>query len=261
MSKSPPDQDVAGRLRTVRAQVFPSAAAAAEALGMKPGTVRAHENGQNGISYVDLERYARRYGASIDWLVSGRGEQQAGTGLANIAGSYPVMATIQDGAWLPDASDADEWPGWGPVLTDGGVPEVAAYADGRFPPEMISAFKVRTNLKDGPYTDGAVVFAIPAWQVGYRHGDHVIIVRERSGFAEWTLRRLRFENGRMTYEAVLSAEPAFEFSDGVKSDTATHIQGLVIGSICQRPVPTLDASGRAHYELERTLWKRKDAAT
>jgi SOS-response transcriptional repressor LexA len=51
---------------------FASAAAAAESLGVNRFTYTQHENGTRGIKQVTAERYARRFGVSLSWLLTGR---------------------------------------------------------------------------------------------------------------------------------------------------------------------------------------------
>lgn len=68
----------ARRLKEARKRAFPSAAAAAEALGINPVTVRAHENGQNGFPIETASAYAETFGVSLDWLLTGDGGAPAG---------------------------------------------------------------------------------------------------------------------------------------------------------------------------------------
>lgn len=61
------------RLREARENAgFISAAAAAEALGIRASTYRAHENGQNEFSFQEAQRYARKFGTDPLWLYSGK---------------------------------------------------------------------------------------------------------------------------------------------------------------------------------------------
>lgn len=58
------------RLRNARkAAGYGSATKAAEALGIKDSTYRAHENGQNEFSAEDAELYARRFGVTAGYLL------------------------------------------------------------------------------------------------------------------------------------------------------------------------------------------------
>lgn len=76
--QNPGDDSVAARtdrLKVARQRVYATAEAAAVALGMKGVTVRAHENGQNGFSVPDANRYAAAYGVSLEWLLTGAAPQ------------------------------------------------------------------------------------------------------------------------------------------------------------------------------------------
>ena len=65
--------DMHQRLRESReAAGFVSASQAAEALGIRASTYRAHENGQNEFSFQEAQRYARKFGADPMWLYSGK---------------------------------------------------------------------------------------------------------------------------------------------------------------------------------------------
>lgn len=60
------------RLKEARvAAGFQSATRAAESLGTKDSTYRAHENGQNEYSVDDARRYARKFKVSPIWLMFG----------------------------------------------------------------------------------------------------------------------------------------------------------------------------------------------
>jgi phage repressor protein C with HTH and peptisase S24 domain len=59
------------RLKEARLAKYPSAAKAAEALGMKTSSYAAHENGQNGFDADHALRYARKFKVSAAWLLTG----------------------------------------------------------------------------------------------------------------------------------------------------------------------------------------------
>ncbi|MCP1832788.1 helix-turn-helix transcriptional regulator [Bradyrhizobium sp. USDA 4545] len=52
---------------------YPTAAAAAEALGVKQPTYLGHENGSRGFKKANAELYARKFGVSLEWLLTGKG--------------------------------------------------------------------------------------------------------------------------------------------------------------------------------------------
>lgn len=65
-------QTMGDRLRDARIKArFESAAKAAEALGVRASTYRAHENGQNEFSPDEAEHYARKFGSSAAFLLTG----------------------------------------------------------------------------------------------------------------------------------------------------------------------------------------------
>ena len=67
------NKEIGNRLKAARkAAGFLSATEAATALGMNYRTYAGHENGNRGISRNTLELYAKRFGVTTDWLLSGR---------------------------------------------------------------------------------------------------------------------------------------------------------------------------------------------
>lgn len=52
---------------------YASASDAAKALGVKEPTYMGHENGSRGFKKASAEQYARRFGVSLEWLLTGRG--------------------------------------------------------------------------------------------------------------------------------------------------------------------------------------------
>ena len=71
--KEEKNKEIGNRLKAARkAAGFSSATEAATALGMNYRTYAGHENGNRGISRNTLELYAKRFGVTTDWLLSGR---------------------------------------------------------------------------------------------------------------------------------------------------------------------------------------------
>lgn len=75
------DEEVAGdagspglRLRARRQKLGLSVHAVAQRLGVADPTVRAHENGQNGLPAPQAEKYARILGVTPEWLLWGRAD-------------------------------------------------------------------------------------------------------------------------------------------------------------------------------------------
>ena len=65
----------ANRLKKARQEAgYATATDAAHAMGMKPPTYLGHENGTTGLRRTAAIRYAKFYGLSLDWLLTGSGE-------------------------------------------------------------------------------------------------------------------------------------------------------------------------------------------
>jgi transcriptional regulator with XRE-family HTH domain len=65
------------RLKQARIKAgFASAAAAAEAMGVKEATYAQHENGLRGYPAMRAERYARRFKVEACWLLYGRDSKE-----------------------------------------------------------------------------------------------------------------------------------------------------------------------------------------
>lgn len=70
--------DASERLREAREKAgFRSAAAAADALGVRASTYRAHENGQNEFGYREAQFYGRKFGVDTSWILEGREKEPA----------------------------------------------------------------------------------------------------------------------------------------------------------------------------------------
>lgn len=93
------------RLRSARvAAKYASAGKAAEAIGVSASTYRAHENGQNQFSPDEAERYARKFGTSAAYLLTGEGAAK------RIVGSFDP--DVVEPTWVEDQAEE-------PAPTDG----------------------------------------------------------------------------------------------------------------------------------------------
>lgn len=259
--KSSSKEDVAARLKTARKRVFTTAAEAAEALGMNQVTVRAHEGGRNGVSYVDLERYARRYGVSQMWLLTGQGEEAPGTDFTSQLGELIyVEEWVDDESWFPAAEGP---PGDGYVRTREGYAETVAYTDPRFPEGMVGAFKVRTTSTASTYIDGTILFCIDRANVPIQDGDHVIVVRTRGDFDNLSVRLVdRDGDGVMLLRSLSSDGPPIRFEETSREELP-HISALVIGSLTRRPAPRMSLDDIRAWERrladDRKAYKAENA--
>lgn len=66
-------EDIASRLKLARERAgYAKASDAAEAMGVPRQTYYAHENGNRVPKHPDIEKYARRYKVSAEWLLTGK---------------------------------------------------------------------------------------------------------------------------------------------------------------------------------------------
>ena len=112
------------RLRAAReAANYPSATKAAEALGVSLSTYRAHENGQNEFSADVANRYAKKFGTTAAYLLTGEGLRKTPRPTPNIVMSFDPDEQDQDGF----AESGDELSysreHWKPQI-EGATPEV-----------------------------------------------------------------------------------------------------------------------------------------
>lgn len=95
------------RLRDARTKAGLTVEQLAERVQKAASTVRAHENGQNGIKAPMAQRYARALGVSPEWLLYGRSADDRGA--TPELSELPLLQSIQAGAWLAvDETGQDE---------------------------------------------------------------------------------------------------------------------------------------------------------
>jgi transcriptional regulator with XRE-family HTH domain len=71
------EDSVGNRLVRARKHKGLSRDQVAERLGVSLSTVQSHENDRNQLRPDSLETYARLYGVSIDWIVTGKESESA----------------------------------------------------------------------------------------------------------------------------------------------------------------------------------------
>ncbi len=82
------------RLQTARQRAgFENATDAARAFGWNENTYRSHENGERGLKKDIAEKYARAFGVSPAWLLTGEGVAQR-KNIVMVAGSVITSADI-----------------------------------------------------------------------------------------------------------------------------------------------------------------------
>ena len=243
-------EQVAARLREARKRIFATAKEAADALNMKDVTVRAHESGRNGVSYSDLERYARRYGVAQMWLLTGQGKQVPSADFTSELGVLvAVEGFVDDDSWFPAAVGPEEF-----TRTEEGYEEQVSYTDPRFPESMIGALKVRTSSDRHTYLNGTILFCIDASEVPIRDGDHVVLARTRGEFDNASVRLVDADtDGTRMFRSLTSDSPPVRWVETDKEELP-HVAALVVGSLTRRPAPRLEAE-----QIRR--WEQLKAAT
>lgn len=108
MSKTSQDQ-IAKRLKELRySRGFRSAAAASRALGEdKPTTYQQYENGTRPLTMEPAVKIAKKFGASLDWLLLGSGEMKGDPDVSRI----PLLTWVSAGDMMREEI-ADEALGW-----------------------------------------------------------------------------------------------------------------------------------------------------
>ena len=92
-----PDPDAAARLKAARARRYPTAAAAAHAMGFVATSYAQYENGTRGFR-THADRFARFFGVRIEWLITGGGDIAGQSSL-----SLPIKGYVGAGSLI------DEW--------------------------------------------------------------------------------------------------------------------------------------------------------
>lgn len=199
------NKKMGARLRQAReASGYSSASDAAEALGMVYSTYAGHENGNRAI-VGSLERYARRFGVSVDWLLTGRGEgpKPGRLRLADFpAGKVPLMGKVGAGqAIIPMEADAIDWVDE-PATSNSETQAVQVSGDSMFP----------------AYEDGTLIYysrTLPPEQMVNRRAvvklaDEsmwVKVLRPGSAPGLWTLQSVNSQYQDMVDKAVEWAAP------------------------------------------------------
>jgi len=245
MSKTPVQADIAARLKQARARLFSTAAEAAEALGMKAVTLRAHENAQNAINVYDLERYARRYNVNLQWLLTGgEADRPNPTQHVELGEMIPLEFTIEPGAWIPE-----DHPSRRRQRPQGGeVSEMVPFTDPRFPADMVEAIRVVNCSPDAYYISGTLLFVVEVADIGYRNGDHVLVYRERGDFINMSVRRVEKGADEVLFHSLTHpGEAPLRWEIGDKEELP-NVTAVVIGSLTRRPVQELDIETLRRFE-------------
>lgn len=98
--------EIGKRLAKARERAgYPSASAAAEAMGIPVATYVQHENGTRGFRFDRAERYARKFKTTPEWILYGTGEERAPE--PTEAELEAMIRTALDGAVTLDTKISD----------------------------------------------------------------------------------------------------------------------------------------------------------
>jgi DNA-binding XRE family transcriptional regulator len=206
-------------LRTKRG--FETAADAARAHGWPVTTYQAHENGSRGLKLDIARRYAKAFGSTAAYILTG---SKAGHGAAqpvvNHVGQVNVVATVSAGTFRYD--DTIDEGIVVPAVLRADIPASSQYA------ARIDGPSVNKRIPDGAFAICALYESYPG---GAQHGQLVHVVRERAGFYENTIKELRYTRDGAELWPV-STDPKHQQPIKLASGDdgeIVRIQGVVIG--------------------------------
>ena len=204
---------IAARLKKARQGRFSTAAELARAVGMKEVTVRAHENGQNGVSMSNARKYARALGFTAEWLLYGRSEgdgvspemdrmdwsgyRLAEVGAETVMRPVPVWQDAKENAFL-------RVPAYDHSLAEGFL---SLRVTGH---EIldVDAFKVADDHASLCYPQGTYVISARPNLMDIRHGDHAVTVRilPNGVLTETTIRSAKLIDGELAFTSLRPGE-------------------------------------------------------
>lgn len=216
--------EISGRLKSARIRAgYTSASSAAEAMGVSGATYIQHENGARGVPRPKLERYARFFRVSPEWLTFGsRGDDVESHQLGpRVFVKGEVAAGVWREAWeIPE----DEWEAYT------GRADVAVPLQDRF------GLRVVGDSMGLIYPPGSIIDCVAyRGDVEIPSGKRVVVQRTRvDGCIEATVKEYMIDESGVRWFVPRSNNPAFqafradEPGDGV---VRVEIIGIVVASI------------------------------
>ena len=212
------------RLRAARSNAGLSVEQLAERSGRAASTVRASENGQNGLGRKAAEAYAKSLRVSPEWLLFGVGDESTDAPIATRWYRIPVVNHIDDRNWR----ETDR-------LYEGELGVGFNIPEGMFEkPE--EAYTIASGYAG--YRPAEVALVSKIWETGLRADDHLVVRLDKSGFSKITLYAVEFDaEGQHVTKPLIpgSDEKAKRVSGGGIS--GFQILGVVVGTIHRRRGP------------------------
>lgn len=209
---------------------------AAMALGVPYQTYFAHEAGRRSYAKV-ASTYAKKFKASLDWLLNGVGEPPKNAQIAEVSeydkeiAGVPLLGKIQAGLWL-DISLFQQ---------DVDIPMLPLAIDDRFPRARQYALEVAGDSMNKLFPDGSYVTLVDFAESGLklRVGHIAHVERHRAGgqLVENTLKAVEIVDGelRLVPKSTNPAHKAFPVS-GNFEDTEILVKGIVLWSNVRQEV-------------------------
>lgn len=227
-SKLPSLDTQSERLRWARSRFYPSARAAATALGWNENTYKSHEGGirrGDGLPLSAVQKYARAFKVPVGWLSMA---DKTGTveRIGDVKKAVPVVGMVEAGIWIETTSEPPiEW---------------IAFDDPQYARANVKAYRVRGPSMDQVYPEGTTVLTIHPAEAGLCEYDVVVLCRKDAGGKhELTLKELRM-NGTQAefwprsndkrYQAPYIPPKADE-----SAQDGWEVVGVVIASYAKRP--------------------------
>lgn len=189
-------------------------------------TYRSHENGIRGVPAPKAELYARAFGVSIDWLLTGKGKKDGNSRLIPLK-LLPVKGKVLGGAFLEDNKCQKGI--YMPVAADPEYSEREQYL-----------LEVSGTSMNECYPEGVYVHCVSMKYhpdgVMPQHGDHVIVERRKGELKETTIKEyVLTRRGAELWPR--SNDPAWQSPTHLPSDKPVEnmeITALVIGLYSRR---------------------------
>lgn len=219
----------ASRLRKAReAAGFDSASDAARALGVPEPTYIGHENGQRGFTSASAEHYARKFKVSLDWLITGRGDNLQAPAREEIKNTIPIVGTVAAGMWQETDDSAGEPQGYIPLMP--GL---------KHPVECYFVLRVHGDSMNKLFPASSLLICLDIAMSGIQIlNEDVVIVeqrRQQEGIREVSAKRVHFSNGSIELWPE-STNPKYSkplIISRTDVDDAVHILARVEGAYTQ----------------------------
>lgn len=227
MTMSPAMSEISDRLIEARKKAgYETAADAARALGVRPPTYYAHENGTSGLRQKVAEQYAKKFKTTAEWLLFGNADPAmvGAMPFENDVAGLPLLGIVQAGHWL-EVADVPEGTSY---------PMVPVVRDPRYPHAKQYALQVVGDSIDQDYPDGSIVTCVDFADSGFALAEGMLlhVERHRAGgqLVENTLKWTERRKGAM-YLVPHSSNPKHQPIPllSLGSETEVVAKGFVVG--------------------------------